>query len=124
MKLIDVLGFTDFYVAVKDQKMPFKTAYKFYGLAHKIEEQTQFYRDKLNEIINEYSVKDENGNITYSDDGDGIKIIPGKEAECSEKIIELQNLDIDIKPTIEPEELEQFELMPIQIQGIAPFIKG
>lgn len=129
MKLVDTLGFADFYRKVKDKQMPFVTAYKLSKLATRVEEEVQFYRDELTKIINEYSLKDENGNPQRTEDGEGVKLIPGKEEECGMKIVELQNVEIDVGTLLTVDELNSFseyninDLTPVEIQSIIPFIQ-
>jgi hypothetical protein len=123
MKMYEVLALQNFYASVQDKKMPVKTAYKLSRLARKAEEEVQFYQKEFGRIVNEYALK-ENGQLVYSDDMTSIKIIPGKEDECNEKIIELKELEIDlagIEFTIE--ELENLELTLAEMSAIFSLIK-
>lgn len=123
MKMYEVLALQNFYASVQDKKMPVKTAYKLSRLARKAEEEVQFYQKEFARIVNEYALK-ENGQLVYSDDMTSIKIIPGKEDECNEKIIELKELEIDlagIEFTIE--ELENLELTLAEMSAIFSLIK-
>lgn len=123
MKMYEVLALQNFYASVQDKKMPIKTAYKLSRLARKAEEEVQFYQKEFGRIVNEYALK-ENGQLVYSDDMTSIKIIPGKEDECNEKIIELKELEIDlagIEFTIE--ELENLELTLAEMSAIFSLIK-
>lgn len=123
MKMYEVLALQNFYASVQDKKMPIKTAYKLSRLARKAEEEVQFYQKEFARIVNEYALK-ENGQLVYSDDMTSIKIIPGKEDECNEKIIELKELEIDlagIEFTIE--ELENLELTLAEMSAIFSLIK-
>ena len=123
MKMYEVLALQNFYASVQDKKMPVKTAYKLSRLARKAEEEVQFYQKEFGRIVNEYALR-ENGQLVYSDDMTSIKIIPGKEDECNEKIIELKELEIDlagIEFTIE--ELENLELTLAEMSAIFSLIK-
>lgn len=123
MKMYEVLALQNFYASVQDKKMPVKTAYKLSRLVRKAEEEVQFYQKEFARIVNEYALK-ENGQLVYSDDMTSIKIIPGKEDECNEKIIELKELEIDltgIEFTIE--ELENLELTLAEMSAIFSLIK-
>ena len=70
----------------KIKKMPIKTAYKLSRLAKRAEEELQFYQKEFTRIVDEYAMK-ENGQLVYSDDMTSIKIIPGKEDECSKIVL-------------------------------------
>ena len=122
MKLTSVLAFPDIYAAIKDQKMPMQVAYKFSKLASKVETEIEFYRNKLQDIIDTYVQKDENGNPIMTEDGTAMKIIEGKEADCGKAMEELQELEIELQPSFYIADLSSLELTPTQMQGLLPFI--
>ena len=122
MKISDVLSFSEVYASIKDQPMGIKTAYKFSKLAHKLEEETKFYHEKLQNLVDQYVEKDENGMPVYTEDRTAMKIIAGKEEECSKAMNELQNLEVEIAPSFTIDELEGISLTPAQMQGLYPFI--
>lgn len=122
MKLANVLSFMEIYTAIKDHSMSVKTAYKFSKLAHKLEEEQKFYQDKLREIIDQYVEKDTNGEIVYTEDHQAMKIISGKEEECSKAMDELQNIEIEVEPVFNIDELGDLTLTPAQMQLLYPFI--
>lgn len=123
MKLYEVLAIQNFYASVQDAKLPIKTTYKLTRLMRRVEEETQFYQTEFAKIIDEYGLK-EDGELVYSDDMTSIKIIEGKEEECSNKILELKNLEVDLSDfefTIE--EFDRLDLSINQMYGILPLIK-
>lgn len=122
MKMYEVLALQDFCALTQDKKLPIKTTYKISRLNRRVEEELQFYQKEFMRIVNEYALK-ENGELVYSDDMTSIKIIPGKEEECSNKIIELKDLDIDIDIVFTIEELEGLDLTVSQMSSILPLIK-
>lgn len=123
IKITEILNFTDFYVSVKDKKMSIMTAYKLTKLAKAVETEIDFYRNKLQAIINEYSQKDDDGNYIPTDGGEGIKIIEGKEEECGKAMFELQNLMVEL-PDINfgVTEFDDVEITLEDFANIAPFI--
>lgn len=122
MKMYEVLALQDFCALTQDKKLPIKTTYKISRLNRRVEEELQFYQKEFMRIVNEYALK-ENGELVYSDDMTSIKIIPGKEEECSNKIVELKDLDIDIDIVFTIEELEGLDLTVSQMGSILPLIK-
>ena len=60
------------------------------------EEEISFYQEKFREIVEEYGVK-ENGEYKLTPDGQSVVIVPGKEAECNTRLMELRNLDVSIE---------------------------
>lgn len=122
MKLYEVLLIQNFYNLVQDAKLPIKTTYKLTRLMRRVEEETHFYQTEFAKIVDEYALK-ENGELVYSDDMTSIKIIEGKEDECSAKIVELKNLEIDLSEfKFSIEEFEKLELSINDMYGILPLI--
>lgn len=123
MKLYEVLSLQEFYNTIKDKKLPIKTTYKLSKLMRRVEEESQFYSAEFAKIVNLYAKK-ENGELIYSQDGTSIEIIPGKESECNEKILELQNLEVNLGEfSFELEEFEGVDVTLFEMQGILPLIK-
>ena len=122
MKLYEVLSIQNFYNLIMNAKLPIKTTYKLTRLMRRVEEETQFYRNEFAKIVDEYAVK-ENGQLVYSEDMTSIKIIEGKEEECSAKIAELKNLEIDLSDfKFSIEEFDKLELSVSDMYGILPLI--
>ena len=78
LKLGEVINFNIFYNAVKTQKLSFKTLYKLSTLAKALDEKVMFYQDQVQEILKEYGEWDEDGNLQYTDNGIGVKLVPEK----------------------------------------------
>lgn len=98
-----------------DKKMPVKTSYKIMKIIKAIEEEEVFFASKMQEIINEYGEKDENGNYIQTGEN-SIKIKDGKIEECNAKINELNSIEIKIPDyKISLEELELIELSPKEL---------
>lgn len=124
MKLYKVVALQDFFKLVKDKKMPILITYKLAKLAHRAEEEIVFYNQELNKIVQEYSLK-ENGQAVLSEDKSSIIIIPGKEEECSQKISDLQNIEVDLSDfSFSIEDFEQLDLTLSQFDLIFPLIKN
>jgi hypothetical protein len=124
MKISQITNFTAFFNVVRTPKLPFKTAYKLSKLSKAIEDEVAFYREKMQELINEYGQKDEDGNLVLINNGQGIALKSETQAECHQKIAELENLDIelpDIKFSVE--EFADATLSLEELQPILPFIE-
>lgn len=123
MKMYEVLSLQEFYVAVKDKKLPLKTAYKLSRLMKRVEEEIQFYNQEFNKILDEYAKK-ENNNFVFSKDGTSIEIIPGKEEECNNKIIELKTLEVDLNNfSFTLDEFDGIDLTISEMSSLLPLIK-
>lgn len=89
--------------AFSSQTMPLKGAYKLNKIFHEIADLTDASKQQFNNIITDYSEKDEDGNPIVVDDG-SIKIQADKIDECNKKVnalmseeIEIDNYDLDIE---------------------------
>ena len=122
MKLYEVLSIQNFYYLIMTAKLPIKTTYKLTRLMRRVEEEVQFYQTEFAKIVDEYALK-ENGQLVYSEDMTSIKIIEGREEECSAKIAELKNLEIDLSDfKFSIEEFDKLELSISDMYGILPLI--
>lgn len=97
MKMYEVLELQNLYSSISNIKLPLKTTYKLTRLMKQAEAELSFYQSKFQEIIEEFGEKDEDGQYKFTSDGLSISIIPGKEAECNARILELRNLDVPIE---------------------------
>lgn len=123
MKMYEVLALQNFYISVQDKKMPIKTTYKLSRLASRVEKEIEFYSKEFAKIVDAYALK-ENGELVYSEDMTSIKIIPGKEDECSDKIMELKDLEVDLSGfEFSLEEFENLELTLAEMSSILPLVK-
>jgi hypothetical protein len=125
LKMIDIINFNVFYDEVRTNKMPLKVAFKLSNLVKAINEKTDFYREEIQKILQEYGEFDENGNIITINNGNGIKVKPGTEIECTAKINELQSLDVDLPDiTFDIEEFGDIEMTLEIFNIITPFLKA
>lgn len=123
IKISELLSFPAFYAAAKATKLPLKTSYKLSKLNAAVENELDFYRAKLKEIVGEFGEQDENGNPIPTEDGQGIKLRLGSEQECLIKINELADMEVilpDITFTLD--DFGTLELSPDEMAAIMPFI--
>lgn len=124
MKMYEILDLQVLYTSIANIKLPLKTTYKFTRLMRRAEEEISFYQEKFREIVEEYGVKEEDGQYKLTPDGQSIVIIPGKEVECNTKLAELRNLDVpidDIKFSIE--ELEKIDVSISELSCLMSLIE-
>lgn len=124
MKMYEIIDFTNLYEKIKDDKMSLKTAYKFSRLMRQLEKEISFYQTEFAKVLQTYAKKDNNGNVIIGDDGDSVEIIEGKEIECNTKILELRNLDVEVKDVhFALEELENLNLTISELSCILSLIE-
>ena len=124
MKMYEILELQTLYNSIANIKLPLKTTYKFTRLMKRAEVELEFYQTKFQEIISEYGEKDNDGQYKFTEDGQSIVIVAGKEQECNTKLFELRNLDVeisDIKFTIE--ELEGIDVSISELACIMSLIE-
>lgn len=123
LKITKALDLEAFKSQINKQKVPIKLAFKFSKLFSQIEESTNFYREKLQEIIDTYAERDENGDMVPANDGTGVQIQKDKIAECQEQLNELTSLEVEVPDiTFTLDELEPFNLSIEQFDVLLPFI--
>lgn len=123
MKMYEILELPNLYESIANMKLSLKTSYKFNRLMRRAEEEIAFYQQKFKEIVDEYGVK-ENGEYKFTPDGSSVLIIPGKESECNEKLIELRNLDIPITNiTFSIDELDGLDVSISQLNCLMSLIE-
>lgn len=94
MKLIDKVAANRVLMEHVNDKLPVFIAYKLMKLLKGLEEDVNFYRTKMSEIIDEYAEKDPNGQALQSQNG-GVIIQNGKVDECNAKIKGLEEMPVE-----------------------------
>lgn len=94
MKLTDKVAANRVLMDHVNDKLPVFIAYKLMKLLKGLEEDVNFYRTKVSEIIDEYAEKDPNGQALQSQNG-GVIIQNGKVDECNAKIKELEEMPVE-----------------------------
>lgn len=100
LNLIETVSLVGLISTFQKRKMPLKTAYKFNKLMIELEPHHTFYEKKISEIIEEYGIRQENGEFELTEDKIGYKIQEGREEECNLEIQELTSLVVEIPNNI------------------------
>ena len=109
---------------IKNEEVSLKTAYKFNKIINSIEKELSFYYNKLNEIIEKYSEKDDNGKPLLSEDKTSIQIEKDKLNECQLEMKELSEVDFNIEDIyFSLDELEKIKLTILETRVLMPFLK-
>lgn len=119
-QIVDFRNGADF---LGDAHLPLKAAYKVNKLRKNIESEFDYYTDKFREIVDTYAKKDENGNVSFSDDGNQILIQDGKVDECNQALVELQTLEVEIDNcNLTIDDLgDALECTPDELEVLMPF---
>ena len=124
LTMSQILALNEQKKAFEKLSLPIKTSYKLTKLFSSIDQEIDFYTNKMKEIITAYSQKDENGAPIWSEDGTYIKVIPEKMTECQSEVLQLNTLEItppDISFSIE--DFGEVNLSPENLQVILPCIR-
>ena len=105
--------------------LPLKGAYKLNKIKKAVEKESEFYREKFQEIVDTYARKDENDQIVFSEDGNQIMIKDGMVEECNQALTDLQDLEIEIENYgLSLEDLgEELECTPEELEVLMPFME-
>lgn len=120
IKMYHCNNFKNIYGNIKDKKIPIKIAYKLNKLIQQIEKTSDFFETEFKKIVDEYAEKDESGAPVYIENNTAIKIKDGKTQECDKKIIELNNLEVDIEPIqLTEEEMDLLDKLELTFQDFS-----
>ena len=97
-------------------------AYKIMKLMKNTQNDCDFYQEKFNAILAEYGEKDDDGQLIQ--ENNGIKIQDGKMEECTSKVNELNNTEIELpKIKFTLEELKPYNFSVIDMAKIDELIQ-
>lgn len=124
MKLIDAYNLEGLYSKLSSRTdLPIKTTYKLLKFFDSIKKDSDFYREELVKILNEYAQRDENNDIVMAADGKNILVKPDCTEECEKKLNELAIIDAETPSvTFSIEELPD-GLSLQELQLLRPFIE-
>lgn len=108
--------------AYAKERVCVKLAYKIFLFRKKAAEHEEFFGDKANGIIKEYSLKDDTGKTKYDANGNAL-IDTAKTEECKKAIAEVENLAVE-KPSLDftLEELSEIKISAEDIAHLEDFI--
>lgn len=125
MKMSEVFGFQNLRTKIKDSVIPIRLAYKFSRFFAALDKETEFFNTTINELVQKYGKKDENGNYVLSDDKSSVLIDEEKYLECMEKTKELNDLEVTLEytPSFTFDELEGIGLTMQEVNLLMPYIQ-
>ena len=109
---------------LQSKPMPLKITYNLTKLYKALSVEADFYNEKLNEIVQTYGDRDEEGNLKPTADGRGIQIQKDRLEEAQSKLNELYTIEAtlpDIKLSVET--LGDVELTLEETNALMPFFE-
>ena len=125
LKIHQITNFPAIFSKLKTQRLPFKTSYRLTLLAQEISKHVAYYQEQFNELLLEYSKKDEEGSPVPTPDGQGVLLEESSMEEAYTKLAELRDLDVelpDVKFSVD--DFGNIELAPEEMLVLMPFIEA
>lgn len=121
MKLKNLLNARKIIIQYKDEKLSSTLAYKFVKFMKASDSEEAFYNDKLKQLIEEYALRDENGQIATKDGN--IRLMPAKIQDFNNAANELQETEVEA-PNVQFKisELEQIKLSVTDLYALDDFV--
>lgn len=108
---------------IRDKHFNILTQYKFIQIVKTLENEQDILQEQINSLIIEYGERDENGHL-IQDESKGIKIKKECLIECSQKIHDIYELEIQIPDVyFSFDELDVLNLTLGELELLEPFIK-
>lgn len=107
-----------------EANIPLKGAYKLNKIKKAVEKEGEFYITKLQEILEKYAKRDEEGNLIFSEDETQIEIKEGMVEECNKELNDLENLEVEIDNYgLTIEDLgDDLVCTPDELEALMPFM--
>jgi hypothetical protein len=124
MQMSSVLSAQSAIQKLQSKPMPLKITYNLTKLYKALSTEADFYNEKLNEIVQTYGERDEEGNLKPTADGRGVQIQKDRLEEAQSKLNELYTIEVtlpDIKLSVET--LGDVELTLEETNALMPFFE-
>lgn len=124
MQMSSVLSAQSAIQKLQSKPMPLKITYNLTKLYKALSVEADFYNEKLNEIVQTYGDRDEEGNLKPTADGRGVQIQKDRLEEAQSKLNELYTIEAtlpDIKLSVET--LGDVELTLEETNALMPFFE-
>ena len=110
MNIVTLISAAQIFNQFRQVQISSRLAYKIMKFCKSVSIEEEFYNDKRNDIINEYALRDKNGQIIVSDEG-MIRIVEDQINEANKALAELNDIEVEV-PNIKftLAELEELKL--------------
>ena len=123
LKMYEIIDLPNILGKLKEQKLPFKTAYKTVLLTQEVQKHVDFYQETFRNLLMEYGKKDEQGNLVPTSDGQGVLLVEETMSEAYQKLGELRDLEVELPDTkFSVDDFGSIEISPEEMMVIMPFV--
>lgn len=95
--LNQLIQFNSILPSLQELKLPLSTAFALNKIREQLETSYPFYQESLRQIILDCGDLDENGQIKPSEDGTGILLKEGSQADFYQRLSDLEQISVDIQ---------------------------
>jgi RNA-binding protein YlmH len=110
MNIVTLISAAQIFGQFRQVQISSRLAYKIMKFCKSASIEEEFYNGKRNELINEYALRDENGQVVVSDEG-MVRIVEDKISDANKALTELNGIEVEM-PSIKFSlaELEELKL--------------
>lgn len=123
IKMYQVVALSTALAQFTSARLHIKTAYKVSKLSQVVVNEMNFYTEKMNEIIQKYGRRNEDGSLMFSEDGTTVLLRKEDLSECQKEMNELDEVDVevpDVKFSID--DFGDCEISLQEMNALSPFI--
>jgi len=123
VSLNDIVNSIDTFQVIMQQSFKGSLAFKIARLARELNKEMETFNEQRRKIVNEYSLKDENGEVKFDENGN-IQITPDRIQEFNTEFTNLLNTEVEINADKLPmDNIDDFEVSPQQMLNIEMFFE-
>ena len=123
VSLNNIVNSIDTFQIIMQQSFKGSLAFKIARLARELNKEMETFSEQRRKIVNEYSLKDENGEIKADENGN-IQITPDRIQEFNTEFTNLLNTEVEINADKLPmDSIDDFEVSPQQMLNIEMFFE-
>lgn len=121
VNLNDIVSSVDTFQTIMGQSFKGSLAFKIARLARELNKEMETFNEQRRKILNEYCVKDENGELKPDENGN-VQIIPDKINEFNNEFSNLLATEVEINADKLPmDSMDSFDITPQQMLNIEMF---
>ena len=123
VNLNDIINATETLQKIMQQPFKGSLAFKIARLARELNKEMETFNEQRRKILEEYCIKDENGNLKQLENGN-VQIIPEKINEFNNEFNSLLSTEVEINADKLPvDNIDAFEITPQEMLNIEVFFE-
>ena len=96
MKICELIKIREELISLSKNSLKLRSSFNIAKFLSLTEKDTQFFQDKVVELIQKYGVRDDFGQFILENNGSSVQIQQEYLAECQRSLDEINNYDIEI----------------------------